>query len=100
MKSLKDNFYQAITAFICFVINLLSGENKKREESLLTASSCENIGNVERKMQTQKGTRKIGVPCEICNKELWKFIFRKRNSNRTNFVMCANPHCRAPDTGS
>ena len=47
MKSLKDSFCQAITAFICFVINLLSGKNRRREgESLLTASVCGNSGNL------------------------------------------------------
>lgn len=47
MKSLKDSFCQAITAFICFVINLFSTGNKKREEDvLLTASVCGNSGNL------------------------------------------------------
>lgn len=47
MKGLKDSFCQAITAFICFVINLLSGKNRRREgESLLTASVFGNSGNL------------------------------------------------------
>lgn len=47
MKGLKDSFCQAITAFICFVINLLSGKNRRREgESLLTVSVCGNSGNL------------------------------------------------------
>lgn len=47
MKSLKDSFCQAIAAFICFVINLLSGKNRRREEEgLLTASVCGNSGNL------------------------------------------------------
>lgn len=47
MKGLKDSFCQTIAAFICFVINLLSGRNRRREEeSLLTASVCGNSGNL------------------------------------------------------
>lgn len=46
MKSLKDSFCQAITAFICFVINLLSVGSKRGEEVLLTASVCGNSGNL------------------------------------------------------
>ena len=46
MKSLKDSFCQAITAFICFVINLLSVGSKREEEVLLTASVCGNSGNL------------------------------------------------------
>ena len=46
MKSLKDSFCQAITAFICFVINLLFAGSKRREDVLLTASVCGNSGNL------------------------------------------------------
>lgn len=98
MKSLKDSFCQAITAFICFVINLFFAESKRREEVLLTASVCGNSGNLFANNENDvenfcvnefpgKGSENTNKVKHIVTEELRKQETLQKNNVTENFSM-------------
>ena len=98
MKSLKDSFCQAITAFICFVINLFFAESKRREEVLLTASVCGNSGNLSANNENDvedfcvnefpgKGSENTNKVKHIVTEELRKQETLQKNNVTENFSM-------------